>query len=100
MDAYQGYIYNRSCRCPRCLSRGLMGPAILIALGLVFLGHRGEFIVPAVLIVIGVVKLLQHTASTDGHINPYVLVTPVQPGVPPQPAPTMPAEPAKEEHHG
>jgi hypothetical protein len=78
-----------------------MGPAILVAIGLVFLSHRGgEYIVPAVLIVIGVVKLLQHTASTEGHINPYVLVTPVQPGVPPPPAPTMPAEPMKEEHHG
>ena len=34
MDTYQ---YNRACRCIRCRSRGIMGPVIMITIGLLFL---------------------------------------------------------------
>lgn len=99
-----GYLYNKACSCTRCRTHGLMGPAILITLGIVFLSHRhGIYLVPALLIVIGVVKLLQSNAPTDGHVNPYVIVNPVQPP-PTQPQPPMqqPVAPEapKEEQHG
>jgi hypothetical protein len=50
-----------------------MGPVILITLGVLFLlpqfVHRVGFgdLWPIVLIVIGVVKLLESSASTEGH---------------------------------
>lgn len=83
---------------------GLMGPAILITLGIVFLSpihHHGIVIVAALLIVIGVVKLLQANAPIDGHVNPYVIVTPVPTAVA-QPSTTQPTDiaPPQEEQHG
>ncbi len=70
------YHYNRDCGCDRCRAHGLYGPVILITIGVLFLldqvGHAGwmnfSFTWPALLIVIGLVQLLQHTASTSGHI--------------------------------
>jgi hypothetical protein len=53
----------------------LMGPAILITLGVLFLvgqySSRYSFgdLWPIILIVIGAVKLLEATASTAGHIE-------------------------------
>ncbi|MEO8725306.1 MAG: hypothetical protein ABI383_04215, partial [Acidobacteriaceae bacterium] len=91
--ATNGYLYNQTCRCTRCRMHGLMGPAILITLGIVFLSrHEGIYIVPALLIVVGVVKLLQSNAPTEGHTNPYVVVNPVQP-MPMQPSPMQPPPP-------
>jgi hypothetical protein len=70
-----GYIPNRTCQCPRCRARGLMGAAVLITLGVLFL--LDEFWVvrfdesfPALLIVIGLILYLGRSASTEGHIQP------------------------------
>lgn len=90
------YTYNRACSCPRCRVRGLMGAAILITLGILFL--LNEFGVyefgqtfPVLLIVIGVVMYLSRSASTEGHIEPY---PPQPPGsTPPPPPATNPQGP-------
>ncbi len=64
---------GKYCPCTRCRSRGLMGPAILITLGALFLipqfVHRVDFgdLWPIILIVIGAVKLFEYGASTEGH---------------------------------
>ncbi len=63
------------CPCAHCRMRGLMGPAVLIAVGLLFLarelGWQREFweLSPIILIVIGVVKLAQALAPTTGHLS-------------------------------
>ena len=63
------------CQCPRCKLSGLMGPVILITLGVLFLigqySHRYSFtdLWPVLLLVIGGVKLLEAMASTEGHIE-------------------------------
>jgi len=70
------YRYNNACSCPRCRAHGFMGPAVLITIGALFLfdqmGHAHwmefSFTWPALLIVIGLIKLLEHSASIDGHI--------------------------------
>lgn len=62
-----------ACDCSRCCTRGLMGPVILITLGAIFL--IGEFIPrldfgdlwPVLLIAIGIMKLLEYSASPAGH---------------------------------
>lgn len=64
---------NPNCRCARCRLRGMMAPAVLITLGVLFLldnlGARGFHDTwPLLLIVIGIVKVLQYTAPTEGHI--------------------------------
>ncbi len=63
------------CHCERCRTRKLMGPAILVTLGVLFLLDslsRVEFhrTWPAILLVIGVVKLMQSNASAEGHFGP------------------------------
>jgi hypothetical protein len=63
------------CACPRCTIRSLMGPAIVITIGVLFLlsEMRGGFFdfgntYPVVLIVIGAVSLAAALAPMDGHI--------------------------------
>jgi Domain of unknown function (DUF5668) len=76
------------CACRRCTIRGLMGPAILITVGVLFLldQMRGGYFsfgntFPVILIVIGVVSLASSLAPMDGHIGgSYPPVPP--PGVP------------------
>src|SRR6267142_5025643 len=76
------------CACRRCTIRSLMGPAIIITVGLLFLldQMRGGSLsfsntFPAILIVIGVVSLASALAPMDGHINgSYPPVAP--PGAP------------------
>ncbi|HLZ41374.1 MAG TPA: B-box zinc finger protein [Candidatus Sulfotelmatobacter sp.] len=63
------------CMCEQCRTRRLMGPAMLVTIGVLFLldsVSRIEFgkTWPAILLVIGVVKLFQSNASTAGHIGP------------------------------
>ena len=53
---------------------------------------------PAILLVIGIVKLLQSTASTQGHIEPLPPVPPSAP--PPQPPPAQPQPPASSDVSG
>ena len=67
--------YRPYCVCEHCRTRKLMGPAILVTIGVLFLLDnvgRLEFrrTWPAILLVIGVVKLVQSNASTSGHIGP------------------------------
>jgi cell wall-active antibiotic response 4TMS protein YvqF len=67
----------RHCSCARCRIRGLMGPAILITAGVLFLinQYSWDYSIwrtwPIILIVVGLVKLLSDTLSTDGHVNPW-----------------------------
>jgi hypothetical protein len=61
-----------------------MGPVILITLGvLILLGQTGmaEFnrTWPVILIVIGAIKILQSSASTDGHLSQAMMPGPPQP---------------------
>jgi len=103
---------NRAmCLCERCRTRKLMGPAILVTLGVLFLLDsvgRIEFhrTWPAILLVIGVVKLMQSNASSEGHTGPLPPVAGFPPtgfpptgfpptppaGFPPTPPPGAPAE--------
>lgn len=67
------YRGRGGCSCGRCRMRGLWGPVLLISVGTLFLIPqfipRLDFgdLWPVLLIVIGVMKLLQSTASIDGH---------------------------------
>jgi hypothetical protein len=76
------------CACPRCTIRSLMGPAIIITIGVLFLldQMRGGYLsfsntFPVILIVIGLISLASALAPMDGHVeNVYPPVPP--PGMP------------------
>jgi cell wall-active antibiotic response 4TMS protein YvqF len=61
------------CGCSRCRCCGLMWPVVLITLGALFLigEYSGRYSLselwPILLIVIGVVKIAEALASTEGH---------------------------------
>lgn len=61
------------CSCARCRIRGLRAPVILITIGALFMLAQMvpqihfRNLWPIILIVIGVVMLLESTASTEGH---------------------------------
>jgi Domain of unknown function (DUF5668) len=62
------------CTCAYCRLRGLMGPVILITVGVLFLiGQYSRYsfgdLWPVLLIVIGVILVLQSLASKQGHIS-------------------------------
>ncbi|HUS19826.1 MAG TPA: hypothetical protein VMZ25_09265 [Terriglobales bacterium] len=89
------YIRNRYCPCLRCKMNDMMGPALLVSFGVMLLlanvthgSVRGGTIVAVILIVIGAIKLLQGSASTEGHIPPGSLPAGVVPPVPPAPTTT------------
>ena len=92
-----GLIGGRTtaCPCERCRTKKVMGPAILVTLGVVFLiGFWHAW--PAILLVIGVVKLMQSNASAEGHVGPLPpgipgMGIPGVPSVPPTAPPTPPA---------
>jgi hypothetical protein len=91
------YIRNRNCQCTRCRAHGLMGAAVLITLGILFLMDsyhviRFDQAVPALLLVIGGVLLVARTGSTEGHIQPGWIASPVVPP-PAQPWPTTTTAP-------
>ena len=76
------------CNCEQCRTRRLMGPAIMITLGVLFLLDSVSNIEfhktwPAILLVIGVVKLFQSNASSAGHIGPLPPDVSTYPPVPP-----------------
>ncbi len=80
------------CRCQSCTVRGMMGPAILITLGVLFLLHQmrgGHFDFgntwPVLLVVIGVLLLASSMAPREGHVEPGPppIGTPAPPTVPP-----------------
>jgi len=98
------------CQCARCRSRRLMGPAVVLTLGFLFLfeslGRVGfERTWPVILLVIGGVRLLQGSVSQAGHV-PSATVSasstiaggPVPPVPPVPPAPPVP--PTSEVHNG
>ncbi len=64
------------CKCQRCVVCGLMGPVVLITIGVLFLlgrlswGYSFGKLWPVLLIVIGAVKLAEALASTEGHSGP------------------------------
>lgn len=76
------------CACPRCTTRSLMGPAVIITVGLLFLldQMRGGYFAfsttwPVILLVIGAINLICALAPTEGHISGPV--PPVTPAAPP-----------------
>lgn len=78
------------CHCQRCTIRSLMGPAVVITIGVLLLLDqvRGGYLsfgntFPVILIVIGAVSLASNLASNEGHISGPVPTAP--PGAaPPQ----------------
>lgn len=78
------------CNCRRCMIRGLMGPAVIITVGVLFLLDqvRGGYFsfgntFPVILIVIGAISLASALAPTDGHISGPL--PPAPPGTMPPP---------------
>jgi hypothetical protein len=93
-----GLVASRraGCPCDRCRMRKIMGPSILVTIGTLLLlenlnvaGFDRTW--PAILLVIGVVKLIQSNASMAGHIDRFpvtpVVAAPPIPPVPPGPVP-------------
>jgi hypothetical protein len=97
------------CGCARCRTRRMMGPAIVFTLGVLFLLDTLNVISfwhgtwPVILLVIGVVKLIQSSASTEGH-NPSLSTGACPSGgqIPPAPPvpPVPPVPPTGEVNHG
>jgi hypothetical protein len=84
--------YRPPCVCERCRTGKLMGPAVLVTLGVVFLiGFFKAW--PAILLVIGAVKLMQSNASSNGHIGSLPLRSS---GFPPPNSPPPPPEQSAE----
>jgi hypothetical protein len=76
------------CGCPRCTLRGLLGPAVVITIGVLFLlqevrGGNLSFdnTYPVILLVIGSILLASALAPVDGHIS-STPAPPVAPGAP------------------
>ncbi len=89
------------CACRRCTIRSLMGPAIIITIGVLFLlsemvggNFSFERTFPVILIVIGAISLASATAPADGHIpGAAPPVAPGAPGsVPPPPQNSVPGQ--------
>ena len=101
MNSSMYYRRNRSCPCPRCRMRGLMGPAMLITIGVLFLLQELGVLSfgnswPVILLVAGGVLLARNNASTEGHIPRYLNYGgyPFAPPIPPTPpAPPTPPVP-------
>jgi hypothetical protein len=95
---YRNYERSRRiCGCGRCSTRWLMGPAMVLTTGILFLFHTTNIADldrtwPAWILVVGVVKLLQSSASSAGHVGPL----PPGPGVIAPPPPPPPANPNAE----
>jgi hypothetical protein len=97
------------CQCTRCRTRRLMGPAMLLTIGGLFLlqnWHVMDFdrTWPVILLVVGLVKLLQGSASAEGHISPLppgpnVGGGPIPPTPPAPPVPPVPPT-SSEVNHG
>jgi cell wall-active antibiotic response 4TMS protein YvqF/B-box zinc finger protein len=91
-----GLISGRrfGCQCDRCRMRRIIGPSVLITIGTLFLLQSLNVVDfdrtwPAILLVIGIVKLLQSNASSVGHTGPF---PPAMPGVASPPPPAPPAD--------
>jgi hypothetical protein len=98
------------CQCARCRMRRIAGPTIVFTIGVLFLlnnlhesnlGFHRTW--PVILLVVGALKLLQGSASVEGHIpvlgpgaNP--VGGPIPPAAPVPPVPPVP--PASEVNRG
>ena len=87
--------HRMGCQCDRCRMRKIMGPSMLVTLGTLFLlqsFHVASFerTWPAILLVIGVVKLLQSNASSAGHVGPLPPGMPTAVAPPPPPSSSDP----------
>jgi hypothetical protein len=78
------------CRCSRCTIRALLGPAVIITIGVLFLLQqvRGGYYdfgntYPVILVVIGAILLASSLAPMEGHVS----ASAVPPAAPP-PAPS------------
>jgi hypothetical protein len=87
------------CHCQSCTIRGLMGPAILITLGVLFLLHQlhgGRFDFgntwPVLMVVIGLLLLASSVAPQDGHIETQIAAMPPTSTVPPPMPPANPPQ--------
>jgi hypothetical protein len=97
------YVKNKRCRCMRCVTGDMMGPVLLITVGVLLLLDNVSHINfhntwPLLLIVVGSVRVLQSSASTDQHVQPWEM-----PGVVAPPPPVPPQEPgtgSQEAYHG
>jgi hypothetical protein len=79
---------RRICGCGRCSTRWMMGPAMVLTTGMLFLFQSTDVANidrtwPAWLLVAGIVKLVQSSASSAGHVGP----------LPPGPAVAAPLSP-------
>lgn len=102
------------CQCARCRSRRIMGPAMLLTVGILLLlqislhGPGFHQTWPVILLVIGGIKLMQGSASLEGHIAPGgpgmsppgVPIPPVPPVPPAPPSSVPPVDPTSEVNHG
>lgn len=84
------YIRNQYCPCMRCRMNQMLGPALLITvgvLGLLATWQLARFGMtwPIIPIVIGVIKVMQSSVSTDGHRPPGVIPATQIPPMPPPP---------------
>ena len=82
------------CRCARCTIRSLMGPAVVITIGVLFLlqetrgGSYGfDNTYPFILVVIGAILLASSLAPSEGHIAE---VSPAPPNSMPPPTSSTP----------
>src|SRR6266404_5468418 len=104
-----GHPFCSGCQCARCRTRRIMGPAMMMTIGSLFLLenlHVANFgrTWPVILLVVGGVKLLQGSASTADHVpssgpgasSPGGGPIPPVPPVPPAP----PAVPTGEVNRG
>jgi cell wall-active antibiotic response 4TMS protein YvqF/B-box zinc finger protein len=93
---------QHSCGCGRCMARCMMGPALVLTTGILFLLDSMDIAElhrtwPAWILVVGIVKLLQSSASSAGHIGPLPPLPPPPPGTgigvapPPPPASAGPS---------
>jgi hypothetical protein len=94
------------CQCARCRTRRIMGPAMLVTIGSLFLLESLDVASigrtwPVILLVVGGVKLLQGSASIEGH-NPVTNVNTPGGPIPPTPPvpPVPPAPPTSEVNRG
>ncbi|HEY6766169.1 MAG TPA: B-box zinc finger protein [Candidatus Sulfotelmatobacter sp.] len=98
---YRNWERNqRTCTCGRCRTRWLMGPSMVLTTGVLMLLQSLDIAElgrtwPAWLLVVGIVKLLQSSASAVGHVGPLPPGPANMPPIPPvaSSAPTAPVAP-------
>jgi hypothetical protein len=87
------------CSCARCTIRGMIGPAVVITIGVLFLlqevrgGYFGfDNTYPVILLVIGAILLASSLASNEGHVSSAPPPAPPAPGSTPGLPPPGPGQ--------